>query len=246
MRIKFTAGIILLLLFSQTILAHRGGYDKYGGHIGGDCSYHCSQKYREKCNQAKANLPEALRVRIKECKDKKEEDTNKDFQSLLPKYDAKSYKFWSDFDNDCRDTRAEILIDSSLVPVTFTNDSQCKVKTGWWVCPYSGREYTYARDIHIDHVVSRGEAHISGAAYWSEKKKELFANDKDNLLAVAGSANMEKGAKDPSKWLPTASENICSYIAQWINVKKKWNLTMDVTEEKTILKIQEDCPSSKQ
>ena len=169
-------------------------------------------------------------------------DTNKNSGESLPKYNAKSYKFWSDFNDDCKDTRAELLIDFSWSPVTFTNDSKCKVKTGHWTCPYSGRKYTYARDIHIDHVVSRGEAHVSGSAYWSAEKKELFANDKDNLIPVAGSANMEKGAKDPSRWLPEVEENICAYIDRWVYVKKKWNLTMDEEEAQVVSQIQSTCP----
>ena len=160
----------------------------------------------------------------------------------LPKYSPKSYKFWSDFDGDCKDTRAELLTDFSWEPVAFKDDSECKVKTGRWVCPYSGREYTYALDLHVDHVVSRSEAHASGAAYWPAEKKERFANDKDNLLVVAGSANMEKGAKDPSKWLPEVEENICAYIARWVYVKEKWELEMDEKEALAVSEIQAACP----
>ena len=221
--------------------AHRGGYDAHGGHINKDnCAYHCSKKYREKCLKAKANLPEDVKARIEECKNKKKGPVENNRDSL-PEYNAASYKFWSDFDGDCRDTRAEILIDSSLEPVTFTKDSKCKVKTGRWICPYSGREYTYARDIHIDHVVSREEAHVSGAVYWTMEEKEKFANDKDNLLPVAGSANMEKGHKDPSRWIPEVEENICPYIARWIWIKEKYRLTMDEEEAKAVSEIQEAC-----
>ena len=171
-----------------------------------------------------------------------DDDPNKHSEESLPKYKAKSYKFWSDFNNDCKSTRHELLVEFSLDPVTWTDESQCKVKTGRWICPYSGRQYTYARDVHVDHVISRGEAHISGAAYWSAEKKEVFANDKDNLIVAAGSANMEKGAKDPVKWLPEVEENICAYIARWVYVKKKWGLTMDEEEARVVSEIQSTCP----
>ena len=171
-------------------------------------------------------------------------DPNKHSEEPLPKYEAKSYKFWSDFNNDCKSTRHELLMEFSLDPVTWTDESQCKVKTGRWICPYSGRPYTYARDVHVDHVISRGEAHISGAAYWSAEKKEVFANDKDNLIVVAGSANMEKGAKDPVKWLPEVEGNICAYIARWVYVKEKWRLTMDEEEARVVSEIQSTCPEA--
>jgi len=42
-------------------------------------------------------------------------------------------------------------------------------------------------------AMCRAHAHRSGAADWSTKRKQRFANDPDNLLAVEAGANMSKG-----------------------------------------------------
>ena len=58
-----------------------------------------------------------------------------------------------------------------------------------------------------------------------------FANDLDateTLVAVTASLNRSKGDKDVAHWLPPISQ--CKYIANWISVKWRFDLTVDQIE----------------
>ncbi len=74
---------------------------------------------------------------------------------------------------------------------------------GKWRDLYTGRTYTKASDIDIDHIVPLGHAHKTGGAEWSRPKKRELANDPDDLLAVEDNANQAKGDKGPARWPPT-------------------------------------------
>src|SRR4029078_11283676 len=56
----------------------------------------------------------------------------------LDGYDRDLFGGEGDADHDCQNTRAEVLIAESRVPVTFTSPASCTVATGQWVDPWSG------------------------------------------------------------------------------------------------------------
>ena len=57
------------------------------------------------------------------------------------------------------------------------------------------------QDVHIDHIVPLKVAHSSGAKYWSKNKKQAFANDLLNMIAVSKKCNLSKGDKTLSQWI---------------------------------------------
>ena len=158
-------------------------------------------------------------------------------------YNRKDYKHWIDADSDCQNTRNEVLIEESLTDVTL-DQSGCKVISGKWYDPYTDQYFYNPRELDIDHFVPLKEAHISGAKYWSQAKKQNYANDLSNpntLIAVASGANRSKSAKDPALWLPKNNDYICDYVKTWKEIKSKWQLFMDIQETKAIDKILSNC-----
>ena len=70
-----------------------------------------------------------------------------------PEYDRKSYRHWIDEDRDCQNARHEVLIEESLSTVGFKSSKGCRVVSGSWNDPYSGRTITDASKLDIDHMV---------------------------------------------------------------------------------------------
>jgi len=77
-------------------------------------------------------------------------------------YDRKAWKHWVDVDKDCQNTRHEVLLEESLAPVTFKTSKNCRVVSGNWLGAYSGKVFTDASQLDIDHLVPLKEAHESG------------------------------------------------------------------------------------
>src|SRR5699024_6550208 len=129
---------------------------------------------------------------------------------------------WASIGNGC-DTRDQIL-NRDLVEITYENGSDCEATDGTLHDPYTGTtiEGNLSEDVQIDHIVSLGDAWYSGAEDWSSEKREAFANDPANLVAVDASANMSKSDDSIAEWYPdwdAPSETAeCRYAAQYVDV----------------------------
>ena len=109
-----------------------------------------------------------------------------------PAYDRKAWKHWIDEDRDCQNARHEVLIAESISTVAFKTEKGCRVVSGSWDDPYSGRTITDASKIDIDHMVPLKEAHESGGHAWDVYRKRDYANDlsdPNTLIAVDRSLN---------------------------------------------------------
>lgn len=136
----------------------------------------------------------------------------------------------------CGNTRAEVLRRESTVPVTM-NPNGCTVKSGRWDDPYTGRAYTSASDLQIDHFVPLKNAYVSGADKWNDKKRCLYANYMGNefhLLAVFGRENTRKSDRSPDGYMPPNRAYQCQYLAQWLKVKMIWSLGLTPPEKAAI------------
>ncbi len=141
------------------------------------------------------------------------------------RYQREDWPHWIDEDGDCQNTRQELLILTSRVPVRFTNDRGCTVASGQWLDPYTGNTYALASDVDIDHVVPLAYAHAAGGAAWSREERQRFANDPRNLLVVDDAANQRKGAAGPSDFLPVESFHR-DYLRIWREVVTLYGLQL--------------------
>ena len=91
-------------------------------------------------------------------------DRTKDFGDWITQY------------GEC-DTRAVVLMDESLKPVT--KNSYCTVERGKWYSFYNAKYYynAYGGTVQIDHVVPVENAWISGAWKWTRSTRVRYYND---------------------------------------------------------------------
>ena len=130
-------------------------------------------------------------------------------------YSRERFRHWSDADEfgwdapapscDARD--AALIRDGEDVEV----GDGCRVASGKWLDPYTGRTYSDPSDIDVDHVVPLANAWRSGAASWDDEQRERYAKDPDVLLSVEDNANQAKGDKGPEAWKPPNEAEWCDY-----------------------------------
>lgn len=144
--------------------------------------------------------------------------------------------------NGC-DTRNDIL----RRDLVDTEVSDCMVMSGVLKDPYSGDRIRFVRgpvtslDVQIDHVVALANAWQTGAAYWPAAKRERFANDRRNLLAVRGDLNMQKSDGDAATWLPPRKAFRCEYVAMQVLTKQRYGLWVTQAEKAAMQRILSGC-----
>lgn len=156
-------------------------------------------------------------------------------------YERKLWKHWVDVDRDCQDARQEILIRDSQIPVTYTDEKQCRVATGKWTCPYTGTVVEDPSKVDVDHLVALQDAHVSGGWEWEAEKRQTFANNETHLVATSQFGNRSKGKKGPDEWLPPLESYRCEYIARWLSVKESHELTLAEGETAVVSYMQKIC-----
>ena len=98
---------------------------------------------------------------------------------------------------------------------------------------YTGKSCDF---INIDHVVSLKDAYESGAASWSDSRKESFANDTFNHVPSCGRVNSSKGSEGPGDFLRRSNNGkgldyeivrFCEYVQKYYGVKVKYGLSFE-------------------
>lgn len=154
---------------------------------------------------------------------------------------------WADVNRNGCDTRNDIL-QRDLKNITYKPGTHnCVVLTGTLIDPYSGTEINFVRgnvtsmEVQIDHVVALSNAWQTGAFKLTLEKRTAFANDPDNLLAVKGSLNSQKGDGDAATWLPPLKSYRCAYVTKQIVVKAKYGLWVTAPEKAAMKNILAKC-----
>lgn len=138
---------------------------------------------------------------------------------------------WADYDQDCRNTRAELLAELSTSKVHYRSNG-CTVDRGKWISPFTNGVFYKAKELEVDHVYPLALAWKRGAYSWPYALRLEFANDKRNLHVVEKNLNRAKGAKSIDRWLPPT--NRCEYVYKFVRIAKTYSLPL--TEgEKSVL-----------
>lgn len=186
----------------------------------------------EACLESGGELPKGLALASLKA-DKSE-------SKAVQKYERSAFGHgWDDADGDCQDSRAEALIATSSTPVRFASDKRCRVVTGRWISPFTGKVIQNASKIEIDHVVPLAWSWDRGAGQWSEDRRKRFANDMINLWPVEASLNQSKGAFGPNDWLPPHGQ--CGYVARFTRIVKKYKLEPSPAESTWVQSFLESC-----
>ncbi|TDB91295.1 HNH endonuclease [Actinomadura sp. KC216] len=131
---------------------------------------------------------------------------------------------WKDIDRNGCDQRNDVLA-RDLTAVE--KRGRCVVLAGRLRDPYSGKEITFSKqdaaEVQIDHLYPLALAWRMGASRWTEDRRERFANDHANLLAVWGVPNRQKSDSGPGEWKPQKAFQ-CTYGVRYIAVAKKYEL----------------------
>jgi hypothetical protein len=155
-------------------------------------------------------------------------------------YSRDRFAHWGSQGDGC-DTRDRVLQRDGRSVVTGTG---CEITAGSWFSVYDGQTFDDPGDVDVDHMVPLANAWRTGAATWTDERREAFANDlvRPQLLAVSASSNRSKGDQDPSQWRPSRPEYWCTYAQSWITVKAYWSLTVTVDEKAALADMLGTCP----
>lgn len=155
-------------------------------------------------------------------------------------YSRTKFRHWITISGTCN-TRETVLKRDGTNVVT---DDQCRPVSGTWESPYDNATWTNPQDLDIDHVVPLAEAWRSGAAQWTNARRQQFANDleRPQLFAVTDNVNQAKGDQPPDQWRPPLQSYWCTYANNWIVVKHFYALSITNTEKTALSDMLDTCP----
>lgn len=149
---------------------------------------------------------------------------------------------WDKFNNKNCNVRNAVLIEQGS-KVKYTED--CKIYAGSFEDKYgavnkSTKKVTYAKstntkDFDIDHVVALSLGWRSGMYKSDETLRNMYANDRANLVISDKSINRSKGDQSIDEWTPPRkSKNFCDYTDRYAYIKAKYNMIVTDEELSTI------------
>lgn len=155
-------------------------------------------------------------------------------------YDRSQWKHWSDLDKNRCNTREDILL-SSGKDIKLDALDKCKAISGIWISVYDGKKFTNPSELDIDHVIPLGYAAKHGGQDWTPAKKEIFANDISQLLAVSANSNRSKSDKGPGNYMPSKVDYWCSYAQKWIVTTSKYGIWIENTDKSKLTEALGTC-----
>lgn len=143
-----------------------------------------------------------------------------------------------------------------LSQVSYAKGSRCEVSSGVLIDPYRGRTVRFLSGadtgpaVLVDHVVPRSVAWRTGASGWTGDRREAFANDELNLLAVdrpAGEARLDMTlaqfavATDDAGEMLLDRANLCDFTARYVTVVHRYGLGMHQEDKDMAIATLNEC-----
>lgn len=170
---------------------------------------------------------------------------------LNASYNRLDWKHWSPTQSNCWNTREEVLYNQSYNEEVQLLDKKrqptnnkriaCFIVSGQWHSPYDGKVINKPSQVDVDHTYPLGRAVRMGGDTFSDKQKEEFANDVDNLVAISQNANRSKGSKGPGEWMPENKESWCAYSKIYVGISSKYKLGITKEDREALIKGLESC-----
>ena len=174
----------------------------------------------------------------------------------------------ADHDNDCQDSRQELLIERSLAPVTFTNpQEQCEVATGLWeddftkdrwddpnffvVVPAVPPENVYQYANSWSHEVI---SEYTDVRHPQKQPKSYFRKDFPgvynhkpglHLRLVSTSTAADRAGRGPDEWKPENRQHWCEYAFGWIDTKYMWKIDTPQAEADALKEMLDTCQATR-
>ncbi|MEZ5491408.1 MAG: DUF1524 domain-containing protein [Gammaproteobacteria bacterium] len=225
---RSTGCMILFFVLGSAALhtnAHPGNLDLNGGHYMGS-SYHCHMPSCESPDTFNRGSRDSFFT---------------DYRDREKFFNEDDWSFEEDFDADCQTTRQEMLVLTTRATPRFTNPRNCVVRTGEWFDEYTGKTFTVATQIDLDHIIPRLYAQTHGGDQWPPGKKLQFANDPLNLMLVEKREIRRKNDRGPDRYLPPREEYHCQYASAWEAIAEKYDLQLETRDNNAIARILREC-----
>lgn len=166
-----------------------------------------------------------------------------------------------DHDGDCQDSRQELLIEKSLVPVTFTDPQEmCEVATGLWEDAFTKDRWD---DPNVFVVVSNVPPenvyqnvnlwHPHVVRHYIDVPKEHYVPDRKfsskfggvelgkNLRLVSTATKADRAGHGPDEWRPDNRQHWCEYAHEWIHDKYMWRIDTPQPEADALIEMLDTC-----
>lgn len=154
-------------------------------------------------------------------------------------YNRSEWKHWIKISGEC-DTRETVLAKQGTN--VQSDPKTCKVLSGTWKDPYTGKNFTDPKKLDIDHVIPLGYVASHGGQSWDKEKKKAYANDIDTvLLAVSASENRSKSDKGPEDYMPPDESFSCEYGKKWVDIASKYGISITSGDKKALTSALQSC-----
>ncbi len=108
--------------------------------------------------------------------------------------------------------------------------------------PYTGKWFRSSREVDVDLIVARSEAHDSGLCAADAAARQAFASDLTNAVLTPRFVGVfGKRDEDAGEWMP--GKNRCWYADRVVTIRRTYSLSIDRAEADALEAVLVGCDS---